>query len=69
MEDNTSKELKTKPYVRRALNNYQAKFDRMNLNLPKGSAEKIRQATGMSVNAYVNKLIKEDMFNSFGIDI
>lgn len=63
------KQLKTKPYIRRAKDNYNAKFDRRNINLPKGAADKIREVTGESVNAYVNRLIKEDMSAKYGVDI
>lgn len=63
------RELKTKPCVRRAKDNYIAKFDVTNVNLPKGSKEIIRKTTGKSINAYINELVKEDMLAKYGISI
>lgn len=39
-------------------------YDRINLTVPKGDRKKIKahaQSKGESVNAYINRLIKEDM--------
>jgi predicted DNA binding CopG/RHH family protein len=39
-------------------------YDRINLTVPKGDKEKIKahaESKGMSVNSYINDLIKEDM--------
>lgn len=64
-----AEELKTKDYILRAKKNYRDKHDNVNIVLPKGSTNKIREITGESVNAYINRLIKEDMLKSYGIDI
>ncbi len=49
----------------KATNKYIAKaYDRVNLTLPKGDKERIRayaEDKGLSLNAYINKLIVEDM--------
>ena len=45
-------------YTKRAINNYNAKFDRIAVNLPKGSREKILK-TGKSVNQFFNDLFAE----------
>lgn len=62
-------EHKTKDYVRRAQNNYLSKFDRVTIRLPKGAAQKIKNTIGQSTNAYIVKLIVDDMKNNYGIDI
>lgn len=62
-------EHKTKSYVRRAQNNYLQKFDRVNLRLPKGSAEIIKEKVGKSINTYLVELIRKDMKENHGIDI
>lgn len=39
-------------------------YDRINLTVPKGDKDKIKahaQSKGESVNAYINRLIQEDM--------
>ena len=63
------REYKTKDYVRRAQNNYRAKFDQVALKLPKGSKEIIREKTGKSVTTYINELVAKDLKENFGIDI
>lgn len=63
------KEYKTKDYVRRAQNNYRAKFDQVALKLPKGSKDIIREKTGKSVTTYINELVAKDLKENFGIDI
>lgn len=54
----------TKAHIK-ATNKYIAKaYDRVNLTMPKGDKERVRayaEAQGMSMNAYINKLIAEDM--------
>lgn len=59
----------TPDYVARAHKNYINKFDKATLMLPKGSLEIIREVTGESVNAYVNRIVAEDMMRTYGIDI
>jgi len=55
------KQTKTPDYTRRAIANYQAKFDRVNINLEKGLKDRLKAATGESLNACVNRLIKEEI--------
>lgn len=49
----------------RAQNKYISKaYDRINLTVPKGDKDRIRDhaaSTGESVNAYINRLIAQDM--------
>ena len=51
----------------RAQNKYNAKaYDRINLLVKKGQREKIKahaESKGMSLNGYINELIKKDMGN------
>ena len=61
-------EHKTKDYVLRAQNNYRAKFDQINILIPKGMREIIREKTGKSANAYINELILKDMTENFGYE-
>ena len=63
------REYKTKDYVRRAQNNYRAKFDQVALKLPKGSKDIIREKTGKSVTTYINELVTRDLKESYGVDI
>lgn len=62
-------EHKTKDYVRRAQSNYLNKFDRVNLRLPKGSAEIIKEKVGVSINTYLVGLIKKDLLENYGISL
>ena len=62
-------EFKTKSYVRRAQNNYRAKFDQVNLMLPKGLRELIPEKTGKSVNAYIRELVLKDMTENYGYEM
>lgn len=57
---------KTPDYTRRAIANYQLKFDRVNINLEKGLKDRIKAATGESLNACVNRLIKEEIARKEG---
>ena len=52
---------KTPEYTRRAIAAYQQKFDRVNINLEKGLKDKIKEVTGESLNACVNRLIREEI--------
>ena len=63
------REYKTKDYIRRAQNNYRAKFDQVALKLPKGSKDIIREKTGKSVTTYINELVAKDLKEKYGIDI
>lgn len=52
----------TPEYTKRAIKNYNNKFDRVAVNLPKGSKEKIKQLTGgQSCNAFINVLVREKL--------
>lgn len=52
---------KTPEYTKNAINNYNAKFDRIAVNLPKGTKEKIKELTGKSCNAYISALVIENL--------
>lgn len=53
---------KTKDYILKAQYNYQNKHDRIVTLAPAGTKEKIKAAApGVSVNAYINALINEDL--------
>lgn len=51
----------TPEYTRKAIAKYQSKFDRVNINLPKGLKDHAKAATGESVNALVVRLICEEL--------
>ena len=53
--------LKTPEYTRKAVAKYQAKFDRVNINLPKGLKDQAKAATGESLNACVLRLLLEEL--------
>lgn len=48
-------------YTKDAINRYNAKFDRIAVNLPKGTKERIRELTGESCNAYIGALVLADL--------
>lgn len=50
---------KTPDYMLKAINNYNEKFDRIAVNLPKGSKEWIKENTRKSANAFFNELFTE----------
>lgn len=52
---------KVPEYNLRAINKYNAKFDRVAVNLPKGSKERIKALTGKSCNAYLSELVLADL--------
>ena len=52
---------KTPEYTKKAIQNYNNKFDRIAVNLPKGTKEKIKALTGKSCNAYVSELVVKDL--------
>lgn len=51
----------TPEYTKRAIQNYNNKFDRIAVNLPKGSKERIKELTGKSCNAYISELVLADL--------
>lgn len=48
----------TKDYTLKAINKYNAKFERIQINAPKGTKERI-QATGESAAGLINRLVLE----------
>ena len=51
----------TPEYTKRAIKNYNAKFDRIAVNLPIGTKERIKEMTGTSCNAYISSLVLADL--------
>lgn len=43
-------------YTRKAINKYNDKFDRIAVNLPKGTKQRIKNLTGMSCNKFLSEL-------------
>lgn len=54
---------KTPEYTKKAIQNYNNKFDRIAVNLPKGTKERIKELTGKSCNAYISELVTKDLDN------
>lgn len=52
---------KTPEYTKRAINNYNNRFDRIAVNLPKGTKDRIKELTGKSCNAYISELVIADL--------
>lgn len=52
---------KVKPYTRNAIKKYQSKYDNITVSLPRGTKDTIKQLTGLSVNKYINNLVKADL--------
>lgn len=48
---------KTAQYTKDAINRYNSKFDRIAVNLPIGTKERIKELTGKSCNAYICELV------------
>ena len=44
-------------YTKKAINKYNSKFDRIAVNLPIGTKERIKELTGKSCNAYISELV------------
>lgn len=52
----------TPEYTKRAIQNYNSKFDRVAVNLPKGTKDRIKELTGgASCNAFINVLVREKL--------
>lgn len=51
----------TPEYTKRAIQNYNNKFDRVAVNLPKGTKDKIKELTGLSCNAWINKVVEKEL--------
>ena len=54
-------EKKTPDYIKKAVAKYQSKFDRININLPRGLGDQVRAATGESVSGCVIRLLMEEL--------
>lgn len=52
---------KTPEYTKKAINNYNSKFDRIAVNLPIGTKDRIKELTGKSCNAYISALVLADL--------
>ena len=52
---------KTPDYTRRAIDNYNARFDRITVNFPKGTKEKIKELTGESAGGFAVKCVIEEL--------
>lgn len=48
---------KTPSYTRKAIDNYNAKYDRITVNLPKGAADQIRNKTDKSPAAWCREIL------------
>lgn len=53
--------MSTPEYIKRAQNKYNAKFDLIQLRLPKGTKERIKEITKESYNDYIKRIILEDL--------
>ena len=51
----------TTEYTKKAINKYNSKFDRIAVNLPIGTKERIKELTGKSCNAYISDLVLADL--------
>ena len=51
----------TPEYTKKAIQRYNDKFDRVAVNLPKGTKEKIKELTGLSCNKYISELVLENI--------
>lgn len=60
------KKLITPEYNRRAIKKYQAKFDSINLRVPKGMKDKLKTHINgeLSMNQYILNLINSDLEKS-----
>ncbi len=52
---------KTPEYTKKAIANYQQKFDRVTLNLPKGTKERVKAATTESLTNIVCRLLDAEL--------
>ena len=51
----------TPEYTKKAINKYNSKFDRIAVNLPIGTKERIKELTGKSCNAYISELVLAEL--------
>lgn len=52
---------KTPEYTKRAIQKYNDKFDRIAVNLPKGTKDRIKELTGVSCNKFISELVIEEL--------
>ena len=52
---------KTPDYMRRAIKAYEESKDKITINTDKGTKERIKTLTGLSVNKYINDLVQADL--------
>lgn len=52
---------KTPDYTRRAINNYNSKFDRITVNFPKGTKERIKTTTGETAGGFAVKCVLAEL--------
>ena len=52
---------KTPDYTRRAINNYNSKFDRITVNFPKGTKERIKTTTGETAGGFAVKCVISEL--------
>ena len=52
---------KTPDYTRRAINNYNSKFDRITVNFPKGTKERIKTTTGETAGGFAIKCVLAEL--------
>lgn len=53
---------KTPEYTKKAVDNYRSKFDFVQIRLPKGTKEKLKDKG--NINDYINSLIMQDLNNN-----
>ena len=51
----------TPEYTKKAINKYNSKFDRIAVNLPIGTKERIKELTGKSCNAYISDSVLAEL--------
>lgn len=55
------KKMSVPEYTKRAIANYNNKFDRITVNLPKGTKERIKELTGQSGNGFISALVLDEL--------
>lgn len=53
--------MNTPEYIRKAQNNYNSKFDLVQVKLPKGTKQRIKKITKESYNTYISRLVAQDL--------
>ena len=51
----------TPEYTKKAIQRYNSKFDRIAVNLPIGTKDRIKELTGLSCNKYISSLVLKDL--------